>query len=55
MIEVTLTIGYLDGFGYYLQHPVRQLGRHLSVEELEEIMGLIEIDKEVVDSKNPCN
>ncbi len=52
--EITLTIGYLDGFGYFLQQAGDR-GRHLSVEELEEIIDLIEIDKEVVDSQNPCN
>lgn len=55
MIEVTLTIGYLDGFGYYLQHPVDHLGKRLNVEEVEEMLSLIEIDKEVVDNQTPCN
>ncbi len=53
-IETILTIGYLDGFGYFLQQPLG-LGKHLSVEELEDIINLIEIDKEVVDNQNPCN
>lgn len=52
-IETILTIGYLDGFGYYLQQPLG-LGRHLSVEDLEEILDLIEIDKEVIDNQTAC-
>jgi len=55
-LQAIVTIGYLERFGYFLQHAsTGGLGRHLNVEELEEIMDLIEIDKEVVDNQIPCN
>jgi hypothetical protein len=53
-IETILTIGYLDGFGYYLQQPLG-LGRRLSSEEFEELMSLIEIDKGVVHNQKLCD
>jgi|GEM_PF-6292776 len=53
--EATLTIGHLDGFGYYLQCPVHHLGRRLSVEELEDLLSFLEIDQEVVHNQTPCN
>ncbi len=54
MREVTLTIGYLDGFGYFLQQT-GGLGKHLNVEELDEIISLIGIDKKAVYNQNSCN